>query len=524
MSTKLIFSTQDEQELQQSKEFFCYSHSSAKGDYYCLTCFQIICKHCFTTDHTTHKANTLLDTVSDFMVQIKQLSKNITSDNKQIEDSIKEQKDYRQIALKQEEDYLKQLSQIKEITSKTIIGKNESQYAEFLKIYNSLDETIETISNKLTNKKFKQQEIYNQLISLRELIQNLSSFSFEICSYFSKNKNILNIAKDMLDPKSDIELLEKLLSSIDRLKTFEERIRNNSEDYCLSNNLVVDVVKHTLDYSNSNKTYSLRRFCEYAHNISDISEVIKNRKLSFNNDGKNASNSGNITYFKTSSVTFKVKNKNLLFKGIGLCGLISGNNNSKDSSLKVRLSFIEDSSSVLTIDSFNKKLSNTSNSLNNNDLSKNLTDSIKFSNKETEINPSTILSAFTNKEILNKESNSKKIVYSKEVEISYINNTNDPVIKFNLDDVIYLKQNNYYSILIQNLSKDYYTNMYLGFTNNELNNNNNSNTETNNKQIQEIECLNTDSEFVFFKNKDFSTDFDELSCGIISDLWFQECE
>ena len=55
---------------QQSNEEHCYIHTSAKGDFFCITCLEFTCKYCFVNDHKNHEAKVPSEIINNLLTQI----------------------------------------------------------------------------------------------------------------------------------------------------------------------------------------------------------------------------------------------------------------------------------------------------------------------------------------------------------------------------------------------------------------------------------------------------------------------
>ena len=103
------------------------------------------------------------------------------------------------------------------------------------------------------------------------------------------------------------------------------------------------------------------------------------------------------------------------------------------------------------------------------------------------------------------ESNNKgELIFNEEAKIYGIIDHKDPTQIVNFSKGVKFLSDKNYLITIENISKDYYCDLWIGNIGN-----------INNKDNQIINCHNTQTEFTFIRSKGIQTDFDEFNSGII---------
>ena len=430
-------------------EFACYTHSSAKGDYFCITCFNFICKHCYVNEHKSHESNTLSEISASIFSKIKDLEPKVNLDKLSLEEEVHLHEEQNNKFQKLKEDYGRLLKNIGTNFIKVINKRQEKIKKHYLKVFSyydteaetklELDQEIEILLEKLKNKGKKLQDYETKLVGYKEALEMMISYPVEALSWIISERQFFSVIEDLIDIKSDEEICKKLKRYVSILKQKIKEIEETSSDFISNQYYYKDLVDECIENEHCSVRYFLRRFEEF------------HKKLSENED----SNTNDIKlthqmYFKKSTISFKVRNKNILLLGLGICGL-------QVKTLKVKITIVENLAPLLL---------------------------------------------FSNVNLTNNH------VYSEELTLNKITNEDDPVIDVYFKP-IKIKKNGYYNISIENLSNDNYISIYLGSTNEK-------------KKIQEIVDPNTNTDFVFFQEKENHSDFDELVTGIICDLWFQE--
>lgn len=426
MSDKTYFPESD------IEEQFCHLHSSAKGDFFCLTCLLFICKHCFVNNHKEHEAYVPSEVVSKLLQRVKDTSASLTTNLPLLIERLGSVQAINKNFNTIKEGLQKKCQNIKQNFNNEI----KTSLDEKLRLI--LDESIGSITTdceSLTNKIiFFQNVVKKELEAADEVsgqIFKCDSNSIKICEYLVKEKNkilqMLNndVEKKFVSIQSQIEVLSK---SIETKRSEFEIIAST---ICKDLEIYEQLIESTISSGFSNIYYPIRRF------------------LTFNSpDSKPC-------FFKKSALSFTPRS-NITLLGIGVCGLFP---NSAPINISIEIY---------------RKVSSSPNDEHN------LTQ--------------------TDYALMQKET----------FQLSPILNSWDPVETFFLHTSIELEAQQPILILIENLSKEEYIKIFTGqavniekFFN-----------------IQEIVCNSTQINFSFCRPKGQYSDFDELSLGIISDLFF----
>jgi len=109
----------------------------------------------------------------------------------------------------------------------------------------------------------------------------------------------------------------------------------------------------------------------------------------------------------------------------------------------------------------------------------------------------------------------KTPVYESKVFVPTILNVVDPVYQFYLNKTVPIHKDKFYYIILNNLDKNSYIDIWTGEINSE---------KVDNLEQQSIICNNTGVKFSFLRAKGVQSDFDEFSYGLISDIIFSHLD
>ena len=350
-----------------------------------------------------------------------------------------------------------------------------------------LDKAIDEVSEISSNLKVQKNDIIKVPSTIIESINEKNNNQIE--EFLNKFINLLDNLDNEVDTDYNrhIQIKIKVQNYIKELEEISKKIKNddntlNNFQLCIyhkkSKEKLIEMnnfFSNSINFLNI-KLVSLIDKCEKTKPklLNDIS-LLNKSLLNYENTSMSsiltgqASNSillrrflrfihSEIKFFKNTSLIIK-SNSRIFLSGLLICGLYINK----------------------------KKIKDPNNDLNNNLLNRDKID-IKIN-----IFPYDI------------ESNNKgELIFNEEAKIYGIIDHKDPTQIVNFSKGVKFLSDKNYLITIENISKDYYCDLWIGNIGN-----------INNKDNQIINCHNTQTEFTFIRSKGIQTDFDEFNSGII---------
>ena len=350
-----------------------------------------------------------------------------------------------------------------------------------------LDKAIDEVSEISSNLKVQKNDIIKVPSTIIESINEKNNNQIE--EFLNKFINLLDNLDNEVDTDYNrhIQIKTKVQNYIKELEEISKKIKNddntlNNFQLCIyhkkSKEKLIEMnnfFSNSINFLNI-KLVSLIDKCEKTKPklLNDIS-LLNKSLLNYENTSMSsiltgqASNSillrrflrfihSEIKFFKNTSLIIK-SNSQIFLSGLLICGLYINK----------------------------KKIKDPNNDLNNNLLNRDKID-IKIN-----IFPYDI------------ESNNKgELIFNEEAKIYGIIDHKDPTQIVNFSKGVKFLSDKNYLITIENISKDYYCDLWIGNIGN-----------INNKDNQIINCHNTQTEFTFIRSKGIQTDFDEFNSGII---------
>ena len=348
----------------------------------------------------------------------------------------------------------KAIDEVSEISSNLKVQKNDiikvpSTIIESIneKNNNQIEEFLNKFINLLDNLDNEVDTDYNRHIQIKTKVQNYIKELEEISKKIKNDDNILNNFQLCIYHKKSKEKLIEMNNFFSNSINFLNIKLVSLIDKCEKTKpkLLNDISllnKSLLNYENTSMSSILTGQAS--------NSILLRRFLRFIHS--------EIKFFKNTSLIIK-SNSQIFLSGLLICGLYINK----------------------------KKIKDPNNDLNNNLLNRDKID-IKIN-----IFPYDI------------ESNNKgELIFNEEAKIYGIIDHKDPTQIVNFSKGVKFLSDKNYLITIENISKDYYCDLWIGNIGN-----------INNKDNQIINCHNTQTEFTFIRSKGIQTDFDEFNSGII---------
>ena len=348
----------------------------------------------------------------------------------------------------------KAIDEVSEISSNLKVQKNDiikvpSTIIESIneKNNNQIEEFLNKFINLLDNLDNEVDTDYNRHIQIKTKVQNYIKELEEISKKIKNDDNILNNFQLCIYHKKSKEKLIEMNNFFSNSINFLNIKLVSLIDKCEKTKpkLLNDISllnKSLLNYENTSMSSILTGQAS--------NSILLRRFLRFIHS--------EIKFFKNTSLIIK-SNSQIFLSGLLICGLYINK----------------------------KKIKDPNNDLNNNLLNRDKID-IKIN-----IFPYDI------------ESNNKgELIFNEEAKIYGIIDHKDPTQIVNFSKGVKFLSEKNYLITIENISKDYYCDLWIGNIGN-----------INNKDNQIINCHNTQTEFTFIRSKGIQTDFDEFNSGII---------
>lgn len=262
----------------QSNEEHCHIHTSAKGDFFCLTCLEFTCKYCFVNDHKNHDAKVPSEIINNLLTQIGKSVINIDSLSPKNNEIISN---------------LSKNQQMISNLNEKIMNKNQIITNYFFK---ELKLHFDKKRSKDDNKHELLLEKSNFVIKqLKENIQNNEKLI--------ENKNNENLLDQIIKLDIDLNLnrtnsVNEIISSIDKFNKNDKEAQILKEYGLITNTIKIFEfdVKSAVELKKSHLLYSVQRFFKYYYPLTDT------------------------IFFKKSSLCFS-SSKSILLSGISICSL-----------------------------------------------------------------------------------------------------------------------------------------------------------------------------------------------------------
>ena len=263
---------------QQSNEEHCHIHTSAKGDFFCLTCLEFTCKYCFVNDHKNHEAKVPSEIINNLLTQIAKSVINIENISPKNNDIIQN---------------LNKNQQMISNLNEQIMNKNQiinNYFIKELKQYfdkkRSKDDSKHELLLEKSNYVIKQ--IQENIQNNEKLIENQS------------NENILDqiIKLDIDLNLNKTNSVMEIISSIDNFNKNEKEAQILNE-YGSITNIIKKFeleVKSAVELKKSHLLFTIQRFYKYYYPLTDT------------------------VFFKKSSLCFS-SSKTILLSAISICSL-----------------------------------------------------------------------------------------------------------------------------------------------------------------------------------------------------------
>jgi hypothetical protein len=373
----------------------------------------------------------------------------------------------------------------------------ESLGKEMSSLIKELNELKEQVDNKISSVSELDNFFNSKFIEIKNIIE---SFNKEISLELNKKSMELNIEK------------EDIFNGIDsEVENYSQRLNHTKKRA----NRILEEVKEICDQANNIK--SDEKMCLYKKNKEGI---LDNNKKFFNEiqifmtenveNTRKKTESGMAQFIKKCNIF----QKNLEIYENSIVNTINSAIPNKCMRIRRFRRYFFTNSRYLKTTSLSFSVSHSINlvgfcicGLFNNNKTANLT--IEFEVKIYEINMDQVL-AINN--IIEKKAN---LLWESKINVPTITNVVDPVFQFYLNRTIQVNRDKKYIMIMNNMEKNSYIDMWTGEIIPE---------KSDMIESQTVTCNNSGVKFTFRKPNGIQCDFDEFSNGIVSDIIFSQLD
>lgn len=288
-------------------ELNCEIHASAKGDFFCINCRQIICKHCFVNNHKTHNSNvpgeiikSVLDKLNNSLSENDKQKSHLTDILNAINSQSKSLQHF-------QDDISKESQRFKNSISNEINSNLKALLLEYVsQNFGKLGTETEKLYTKIDNTIAINKEFLDELGEIKEDVDKIEASDskhkdYDLCKYIAselKDLNFLN--SENKDNSADNQLINQLESVKQSVHLTNNQFHVSFSGIEKDIQNYQNMVNESINLGASNMNFFLRRFNHFNHP-----------------DDKKS------LFFKKSYLKLAVED-DIYLSGINLCGLHKG--------------------------------------------------------------------------------------------------------------------------------------------------------------------------------------------------------